>query len=171
MVKSGLCSTWNPGLVGSRSSNDINAPCHVVVGQNPNSRDSLFVGGGGVLVESSSHPKPRRISMNLGLATLGEMEGTDLAAGGSMMAQDLRRADRSRAEGSRHAQGWELEIYKGSAAEQDSYQMEDEVLKFDLGEEDSLHASRTLAVGVFHSQKGYNPYVLFADMLKALGNT
>lgn len=49
--------------------------------------------------------------------------------------------------------------------------MEDEVLEFDLGEEDSLHASRTLAVGVFHSQKGYNPYVLFADMLKALGNT
>jgi hypothetical protein len=51
-----------------------------------------------------------------------------------------------------------LEIYKGSAGEsQESLQMEDDVLEFNLDEEESLQASRTLAIGVFHSQKSYNP--------------
>jgi hypothetical protein len=63
-----------------------------------------------------------------------------------------------------------LEIYKGSAGEsQESLQMEDDVLEFNLDEEESLQASRTLAIGVFHSQKSYNPQVLFADMLRAWG--
>jgi hypothetical protein len=62
------------------------------------------------------------------------------------------------------------EVYKGNTSEkQESRQLDEDMLEFDLDEEESIQASKTMAIGVFHSQKSYNPQALFMNMLKAWG--
>jgi hypothetical protein len=60
LAKSGSHTTQNLGRIGRQSARIINVPHHDVVGQNPKSRDSMFIGEGDqeVLVKSSAHPKP-----------------------------------------------------------------------------------------------------------------
>jgi hypothetical protein len=63
-----------------------------------------------------------------------------------------------------------MELYRRGASKNLETQHGDEdVLEFDLDEEESVQASKTLAIGVYHSQKSYNHQALFTDMLKAWG--
>jgi hypothetical protein len=100
--------------------------------------------------------------MSLGLSNGGGIVFT------SMAAKEIKVDPKM--EGIKQTQGWELEVYRGVTSKKNETQQEDEdEHEFDLDEEESVQASRTMAIGVFHSQKSYNPQALFADMLKAWG--
>jgi hypothetical protein len=62
-----------------------------------------------------------------------------------------------------------LEIYHGHPAVDGGEEEEEDILEFDLDEEEARTTAKVMAIVVFYSQKSYNAKCLFTDMLHAWG--
>jgi hypothetical protein len=61
-----------------------------------------------------------------------------------------------------------MEVYVGEKLDQqEGEDMDEDILEFDLDEEEAELALKAMAIAVYYSRKSFNPHVLFTDMAAA----
>jgi hypothetical protein len=96
------------------------------------------------------------------------MHGKKVDGGGlgdEILVQNLERGGTGKSRTS-----WALEVYRGTHDEERvEPDGEEDMMELDLEEEGAEFALKFITIGVYYSQKSYNPWFLFTDMLTAWG--
>jgi hypothetical protein len=122
------------------------------------------------LVEKSTRPKPLSASGDPGILLNNTMAGTSRAAGREDLASKLGKGRKQGHEANvKDRKNWAMEIYRGKAHEDGANLAKDEVLEFDLDEEEAEQAAKCLAIAIYYLRKSFSPQSLFSDMLAAWG--
>jgi hypothetical protein len=122
------------------------------------------------LIEKSTRSKPLSASGDPGILLNNTMAGTSRAAGREDLASKLGKGRKQGHEANvKDRKNWAMEIYKGKAHEDGANLAKDEVLEFDLDEEEAEQVAKCLAIAIYYLRKSFSPQSLFSDMLAAWG--